>query len=416
MDIRKAFLVIFMLCFFGNIVFSQDEAADGSKDSVSIYASPVEGEPSFRLSETESSVLFLQRLKWEEAQYAVSYHVILERKRENLDAYAEVLRRNVSDPFMDVSVPAGEYRFRVMSFNILGLLDSQSDWEYFVVMQAFKPTIVSFSPSAFYFDRLTPRIITLEGEYLLLESEIFLVHKTMLDESGEPWILTPIEIYRNELGESARLVFDEEDLMMGKYEIVVVNPGGLEARIGDFNIAVAKPWDINVSVGYSPSLTLFGQKDKFLDQVFVPLSFSARGSFIPFKWDVGNLGFEINTGWFLLTSEWADKNLRASAHMVFLNVGPLFEYWIVRKKFSANFRAGLGVTGLFGFHYEYIDTGMQSAETYNSMAFSYSFGVSLKWMMYKQIFVEGGVDFYHFTHPDVPIGLVRFGAFGGYQF
>jgi len=416
MGIRKACLIISLLSFIGSTAFSQNEAADSSKDTVPIYASPVEGEASFRLSETESSVLFLQRLKWEEAQYAVSYHVILERKRENLDAYAEVLRRNVSEPFMDVSVPAGEYRFRVMSFNILGLLDSQSEWEYFVVMQALKPSVLAFSPAAFYFDRLTPRILTLTGENLLPESEIFLVHKTMLDEAGEPWILTPTEIYRNELGESARLVFAEEDLLMGKYEIVVKNPGGLEARTGDFNIAVAKPYDINISAGYSPSITLFGQKDKFLDQVFVPLSFSVRGSFIPYKWDVGNLGFELNTGWFFLTSEWADKDLEASAHMVFLNAGALFEYWIIKRELSADFRAGIGVTGLFGFRYTYISTGMSSADTYNSMAFSYFLGASIKWMIHKQIFVEGGVDFFHFVHPDAPIGLVRFGVFGGYQF
>ena len=416
MGIRKACFIISLICLFGGNAFPQNEADDTSKDAVPVYSSPVEGEPSFRISETESSVLFLQRLKWEEAQYAVSYHVILERKRENLDAYAEVLRRNVGEPFMDVSVPAGEYRFRVMSFNILGLLDSQSDWEYFVVMQALKPSIVSFSPAAFYFDRLTPRILILTGENIIPESEIYLVHKTMLDEAGEPWTLTPIEIHRNELGENARLVFAEEDLLMGKYEIVVKNPGGLEARMGDFIISVAKPYDINVSAGYSPSLTIFGQKDRFLDQVFIPLSFSVRGSFIPFKWGAGNLGFELNTGWFFLTSEWADKDIEASAHIVFLNAGALFEYWIIKRELSVDFRAGVGVTGLFGFRYVYISTGKPSPNTYNSMAFSYSLGASIKWMIYKQIFVEGGVDFFHFTHPDVPIGLVRFGVFGGYQF
>ena len=426
MGIRRTFLIISLLCFLGWIAYAQvaesnsDAPTEGSTDSaspkeaVSVYSAPVEGEPSFRLSETDSSLLFYQRLKWEEGEYAVSYQIILERKRENLDVFTEVMRKNVAESFVDISVPAGEYRFRVMSFNILGLVDSQSDWEYFTVIQAHKPSIVDYSPSAFYFDRLTPRIIVLMGENLLPESEIYLESKTVVDESAKPLILKPSEIYRNELGENARLVFNEEDLLAGKYDIIVINPGGLETRTGGFTIAMAKPYDINVSGGFTPALTLFGQKDDFLDKVFIPLNFSIRGSFVPIKLSIGNFGFELNTGWSYLTSESA-KNT-TSAHLMHVHAGALYQYWLIKRELSVNGRAGIGFAGLFNYYFVYKETGNPSTDSYSTMAFSFNLGASVQWLVYKQIFVEGGLDYIHFAHSEIPLGFVRISLFAGYQF
>ena len=434
MDIKNAFLVLSLICFLGGMSFAQDlpenpappqdaevlpdSAADSGgqeppKEVVPTYSSPIEGEPSFRLSETDNSLLFFQRLKWEAAQYAVSYHVILERKKDNMDTYTEVLRRNVTDPFLDISVPAGEYRYRVLSFNILGLLDSQSDWEYFIVLQALKPSIVAFSPLAFYFDRLTPRILNLTGENLLPEAEIYLVSKTSVDSAGEPLVLKPQEIHRNELGENARLVFDEDDLVAGEYEIVVKNPGGLETRVGDFTIAMAKPFDINVSGGYAPMLTLFGQTKYFLDHVFVPASFFIRGSFVPFKWDKGNLGFELGTGWSYLTSDQNEK--KTHANLVLVNADVLYQYWIIKRELSVNGRAGLGLAGIFNYQFKYTNTG-KTGDSISTAAFSFNLGASVQWLLYKQIFIEGGLDYIHIAHPEIPMGFVRIGVFGGYQF
>jgi len=418
-------LIICLFCFVGWQASTQNAgpepgkpAGDSDNKGSSGSAAPVdgapgEGEPSFRLSETEGSTLFYQRLKWEEAQFAVSYHVILERKRENLDVYAEVMRKNVTEPFIDISVPAGDYRYRVMSFNVLGLMDTQSDWEYFKVIQALKPTILDYSPSAFYFDRLTPRIINLNGENILPASEIYLENKTAKDENGKPLILKPSEIYSNDLGETAQLVFKDEDLIAGTYDIVAKNPGGLETRTGPFTIAMAKPYDINLSGGFTPSLTLFGLKNDFLDQVFIPLNLSVRGSFIPFKMDIGNFGFELNSGWSYLTSE-NDKN-KTSAHFVFFHAGALYQYWLIKKELSVNGRAGIGMAGIFNYYFVFKDTGKSSVDSKNTMAFSFELGGSVQWFVYKQIFVEGSLDYLHFAHPEVPLGFVRIGLFAGYQ-
>jgi len=394
---------------------AESGAASGSSTAdTPANGSPVEGEPSFRLSETENTKLFFQRLNWDKAQYAVRYTVILERKGENLDTFTEVLRRNMdaAETYLDVSVPAGDYRFRVISFNVLGLMDSQTNWEYFSVLQAYQPSIVSFDPVVFYLDRPDVRIITLTGQYLLPKAEIYLVRRNAENETGETELI-PSDILSNELGDSVKLIFKEEDLIAGKYDIYVKNPGGLETTAGVFSIAVAKPYDINVAGGYIPMLALYGQTKYFLDHVFVPLGFSARASFVPFKWKFGNLGAELYPSWTLLTS--AQSGFKTRANLVFVNADALFQYWIFHKELSVNGRLGIGFAGIYNYHFIFDDTG-RSSDPINTAAFSFNMGASVQWFFYKQFFAEGGLDFFLVAHPEVPMGFVRMGFFGGYQF
>ena len=372
-------------------------------------------EPSFRLSDAEDGALFLQRLSWEKAQFAIRYLVFLEKKNVVTGVWVEALRRGVSadSTFTDVSVTAGEYRYRVASFNILDQLDNQTPWREFTVIQALQPSIVSFSPTAFYFDRLTPRMITITGENLLPETEIYLINKDTRDDNDEPLVLKPRELHRNELGETARLIFDEDMLLIGKYEIYAKNPGGLETKTGDFTIAIAKPFDINISGGYSPMLTLFGQKEYFLDDIFFPASAFARLSFVPFKWRFGNLGLELTPSWSYIST--GSGNLNSSAHLVLAHGGALFQYWLIPKELSVNGRLGFGVAAIFNYHFEYNDTGKKS-DAMNTVAFSYKLGTSIQWLFYRQIFAEASVDFVHAIHSEIPMGFIRFGISGGYQF
>jgi len=409
---KPLFVLLFLL--MGMAVFAQENA-----NSEPATPLPADAEPSFRLSDSDSGVLFLQRLAWESARYAVRYMIVLERKNESNGLWMEVLRRNISNDatYIDVSVPAGQYRYRVSSFNILDQLDKQTDWEEFTVIQALQPSIVSFSPAAFYFDRLTPRILTLNGENLLPDTDMYLVSKNVLDAEGNPLIIKPREQHRNELGETARLIFNEEDLVAGKYEVFAKNPGGLETRTGEFSISLAKPFDINVSGGYIPMLTLFGQRDYYLNKVFVPLSLATKASFIPFKWKFGNLGAEFSSSWSLLKSRQTNsygQRIDSTAHLFIVDLGVLFQYWIIPKRLSVNGSLGFGFAGILNYHFVHDPGG--KGPSMNAAAFNYYLGSSVQWLFFKQIFIEGSLDFLHVAHKDIPTGFVRIGIFGGYQF
>ena len=160
MEIKKLLLMFSLLFFLEGFVFAQGEAEDSGDISaasaipaapavpsasavlaaetipdtnVPVNASLTDNESPVSLSESGTDLLFYRRLTWDEARYAVRYTVVMEQKRDNLDAYMEVLRRNTEQTFIDITVPPGEYRFLVMSFNVLGLLDAQSEWDYFIV-------------------------------------------------------------------------------------------------------------------------------------------------------------------------------------------------------------------------------------------------------------------------------------------
>jgi len=175
MEMKKILFVFFLLFFLEGIIFAQggedessgyvttvnnaetnatiNNSANGNiandtantiiNDTVNIAAndtvvvivndSPAAEEAPFKFTETDGDLFFSRQLFWDKAVYAVRYTVVLEQKNENLDLYIEILRRNTEQTYIDIIIPPGEYRFLVMGYNILGLLDTQSEWDYFTI-------------------------------------------------------------------------------------------------------------------------------------------------------------------------------------------------------------------------------------------------------------------------------------------
>jgi len=391
------------------------ETINDTQEEITEEGVTIDIQPSYMLAENGGDVKFIQTLSWSRGTFAVRYTIILERLREDFDVYTEVLRRNVDGEItsVNVSVPAGKYRYRVISYNVFNSVDIETPWSEFEIIRAMQPSILGFSPEAFYFDRATPRILELSGENLFPDTDLFLVSLTELDEFGEPLVILPREMHRNELGETARIIFNEEDLVEGKYEIVAISPAGLESRFGIFSIAIAKPYDINVSIGFTPLLTLLGYFSHFNDNVFNALSFTAKVSYIHFKWDFGNLGLEFSPSWVYLSSE--DENHKSGGHLMLLHVNALFQYWIIRKDLSLNARAGIGMAGIFNLRLTDKKTGLPGSP-YNNLEFTFNLGASVQWFFFKQFYMEGGLDYIHVTQKEIPMGFVRIGLFGGYQF
>jgi hypothetical protein len=290
--------------------------------------------------------------------------------------------------------------------------DTESDWLDLTIRQALQPAVSYFDPGNFYFDRGGLRIINLEGENLFTGAEIYL---RLRDSAGEEEIrLTPREVRLNELGFTAQLYFAEEDLAAGVYDIVVKNPGGLETAAGPFGISVLKPFDLNVSAGYAPMTRLYGKNDYFLNAVMVPVSFSAKVSFMPLKKDYGFFGVEANPAWSYVWDENGGSITGTRAHLFSLHINGLYQYWYLRKTLSINGRAGLGFTALLDYHFEF-DTGMVSPSLY-TLYFSAGLGASAQWFFYNRMFIEAGFDYIHVAATDLPIGFIRITLSGGWQF
>ena len=145
MKSMKSVFIFFLFFFLEGIIYVHGIYADSGNelaahatgavinDTISGGDSSGKNDSPVKYFEKDGELFFYGRLIWDEAVYAVRYMVVMEQKIENLDTYREILRVNSEQTYLDINVPPGEYRFMVMSYNILGLLDAQTEWDYFTV-------------------------------------------------------------------------------------------------------------------------------------------------------------------------------------------------------------------------------------------------------------------------------------------
>ena len=84
------------------------------------------------------STKFIQKLSWVEDKNAFDYKVEI---RGVETSYKSLLESDTS--FVEVSLPAGKYRYRVYAFDFLGRQASVSDWRDFTVLKAVQPQVVN---------------------------------------------------------------------------------------------------------------------------------------------------------------------------------------------------------------------------------------------------------------------------------
>ena len=84
------------------------------------------------------STKFKQKLSWVEDKNAFDYKVEI---RGVETSYKSLLESDTS--FVEVSLPAGKYRYRVYAFDFLGRQASVSDWRDFTVLKAVQPQVVN---------------------------------------------------------------------------------------------------------------------------------------------------------------------------------------------------------------------------------------------------------------------------------
>jgi hypothetical protein len=186
-------------------------------------------EGSFHIERTEEGERFIQRLLWDEVEYARRYEVWIE-EQNSAGVYTEILRESREENFIELSLAPGSYRSRIQAYNILNRPSENSEWTYFRVLPALQPELYSFTqdfpPSP---EGVTE--IVVQGRNLQEGADWYLVSP---ESAASP--IRPGASLSQEQG--ARLVFSTESLPPGQYRVYVRNPGGLESSL---EITVAFP-------------------------------------------------------------------------------------------------------------------------------------------------------------------------------
>jgi hypothetical protein len=84
------------------------------------------------IEEDGDELKIFQRFVWKGGEYTLQYEVVFEREING--AYRTHLKEFTSSNFIEVSLPPGAYRFRVIPYNILGKPVEGSKWVYIDVL------------------------------------------------------------------------------------------------------------------------------------------------------------------------------------------------------------------------------------------------------------------------------------------
>jgi hypothetical protein len=347
----------------------------------------------------------IQTLRWSEQENALYYGVEIDRRQGNA-VWEEFLRGETETAFFEVSLAPGTYRLRVRVYDFLGRPAAITDWNQFEVLPALQPEISRFGPEAFYLDEDLSWVLNLSGESFSGETKIYLQSRNA--ESS----IVPESVTVDEQGDGVRLVFSYEQLDAGEYVIYAVNPGGFETSVGIFTIAFKKPLDINISAGYRPLFSLYGQINDLLGINFYSRGAYARFNFIPLKRQWGYMGFELEPFWNYLYNETDDYQVQA--RMTGAVLYGVYQWWFPNRIMALNFRAGGGVYAIMDFHFTHNHGDSEPLTTFFP---ALALGGSFQWFIFKPFFMEAGVDFTHlFSADNPPPGYLRPFMGGGWQF
>jgi hypothetical protein len=349
----------------------------------------------------------IQTLTWSRSN-AYYYEVEIQRRNEagTWEAYTT---ERTEEIFLEISLPPGMYRYRILSYNVLGRVAAASGWTGVRIYPAREPVVENFSPPAFHVDSHQKEFtLILEGYDLMDEAVVYIIAKT---ENAKP--VEPLSTQHSEDGTYLSAVFSAGGLILGDYDIVITNPGGLRSVKEGFAVSFKKPVDLPVSLGYAPFLPLYGSLFKEYDNPFYFLGFYGRFPVLPFKRLWGNIGGELNVRFADITTK--DERFTLNGQLLIFTLSALYQRWFRDYTMAVNFRLGGGVAPVMNMQFEHNDGS--SSERQTAMYVSLAAGVSWQWYIWRDLFLEVGLDYVQFiAGSGTPPGLMQASAGMGWRF
>ena len=380
---NKIFIFFYMVVFlFSGLLYAQEP-------------SPVS--PGYFVDTSAGEPVFKQRLVWDKEEYVLYYEVSIQIFSGQ---YREYRVLKTKDNYIEISLNPGRYRYSVTPFDLLERRCDSSDWEEFSITTAYQPEIIKIVPEYFYMDQNINRVLLISGNNIFNESVIYL-----RNEENE---LIPVEkVVTN--NSSVRLVFNDDTLIPGIYEIYIKNPGGLEVVLGGFFIGYHRVIEAFFKLGFTPIVPLSGE----LEELFGPYLYypgvtfrleslsSQRASF--------KAGLEFALSLYRLNDKYSTKpsdlsnnnhtysDMDLSLFDFTLNISLQARYNHLRNAATLSF--GFGFTAFNGSGYIYEDffgSKYKTEYTENEVNSYLDFGISGLFLMKESYYLETAVEFVYY--------------------
>ena len=187
----RLFLAILFLFFFSHTLYSESKQNDLENNQEQVFTTSndiayEENEVTFNIEENslqnteESAEEKWQYLEWEEEdpEFVLNYEVVIEVLEKESGIYTEInrLQTETNNTYIQVKpfLPPGNYRYKVITYNLIGIAVVESDWFEFRIVKAFKPEISNISAevnhsSTLFLDEINNGIFNIVGKNLFEE-------------------------------------------------------------------------------------------------------------------------------------------------------------------------------------------------------------------------------------------------------
>ena len=437
---KKLFFAIFLFSF---VIIHAQESGNSGQNSLFVENSEETD------SDTEENFLELdtpaeeqwQLLEWieEDSDFVQYYEVIIERCNEKTGEYLEVNKLKTEDNTPSVKIQPllspGNYRYKVITFDLIGLPSVESDWMKFSIYRAFKPEINDISSkvngsATLYLEEIN------DGAFSISGKNLFDLQKKDTDISFSSYLLVnqnqkkQRKIYPSLLdvankNRKIEVQFDMKDLDVGSYDFLAIDASGLKSEVSNdskITVKFKKRVDFDVSAGYLCPIILFDNTiNHYMGANIWPVSATARASFMPFKHNFGYLGIGVvgtYTRMFSDTSVYSIDGNLITAHLNFIYQLPVrFKIPNENKRKHAltlELHGGFGTTYFnnIAFHFAHnIDS-----EPLNSINLSFDVGIALQLYVTNRLYTELCTDFVMAFMSDMQFGVLHPSVSIGWQF
>ena len=435
--------------------FNSSTAATAEADSTTTEGNTTEGSASANTasadtdadsdSEEEGSVdAEWQYLEWEEEdpEYVLKYEIIIEERNAKTGEYAEINRlyteTNVTNVKIQPLLPPGFYRFKILTYNLIGIPEVESDWQDFTIYQAYLPQVrgvenASSLSSTIYLDEVNDGILNINGRNLftLQESpdDISFTSYSLVNskrKNAQPIIPNILEFSDNNRKLKTQINMDEIDA--GVYNFIATDASGLTNAINkdsQLTVKFRKAVDLDISAGYTCPVFVIGDRLKnYLNTPVLPLSGTAKITFIPVKRRFGYFGIAAEATYSRLMTKTDGYDLDGNyitGHGMFVYQLPIR---VLNKKTqklrhvaSLEVHGGAGVA-MFQNTVFHFSRNIKSTPL-NSMDISAIAGASVQWYPFShlnRLYFEIGADFVVPFIENMFTGYVEPKACIGWQF
>lgn len=441
MDFRKCLLVFSILFFSMAICFAQNREDFVEKNYV-VETVDLESENE-DIEDVEETPIEdkWQQLEWEEEnpEFVQYYEVLIQKYDEEFVAYSEINRLKTEDNSSYIRIqpllPPGYYRFKVITYDLIGLPSVESEWKTFSIYKAYKPQINDISSkvngsSTLYLEEVNDGIFSVSGRYLFEtsknEKDIQFTKYFVVNQNDKKQnILVPEILNVEKNNRKIEFQMNMKDLDVGVYDFFAEDASGLKSESNNnsnFTVKFKKKVDFDLSAGYVLPVILFDDTiNHYMGSNIWPLSGTFRMSFMPFKRSFGYFGVGLAGTYSRLFAEFPqykiDGNL-ITAHLNFVYQLPI-RFRIKnsdqrRHAFSLELHGGVGATFFndIVFHFPH-DI---NSKPLNSINLSFDVGGAVQVYITSRLYAEVGVDFVMAFVKDMQFGVLHPSVCIGWQF